>query len=202
MVKSHLIRGLIGALCLAGAANAADFSDPTWPCIQRKVETLSVGLMWPFPIAEVKLSPEAAEAQADLVDRLVLRRLELEEVQPTLDAFVADHGSSEALLGQVFQRTFDRLARTRTAIVKGIENYSFQQIAMSESIESARQEMTRLMEADKPDFDRIDEVEETLAWDERIYTDRQRSLTYVCETPVLIEKRLYAIAQMLQAALE
>ena len=35
-------------------------------------------------------------------------------------------------------------------------------------------------------------------WDERIHTDRQRSLTYVCETPVLLEKRLYAIAQLLQ----
>ena len=29
---------------------AADFSDPDWPCIQRKVPNLSVGQMWSGPI--------------------------------------------------------------------------------------------------------------------------------------------------------
>jgi len=31
---------------------AADYSDPTWPCMQRKVETLSLGLMWPLAVPE------------------------------------------------------------------------------------------------------------------------------------------------------
>ena len=57
-----------------------------------------------------------------------------------------------------------------------------------------------LMEAENPDFDEVDRLEEQLDWDERIYTDRQRSLIHVCETPVLMEKRLYAISQMLLAA--
>ena len=54
-----------------------------------------------------------------------------------------------------------------------------------------------LAAADPQDRDRIDELEEQIDWDERVYRDRERSLTYVCESPVLIEKRLYAIAQML-----
>ena len=53
------------------------------------------------------------------------------------------------------------------------------------------------MAAEAPDFDRVDQLEEQIDWDERIYHDRARSLTYVCETPVLLEKRAYAIAQIL-----
>ncbi len=56
------------------------------------------------------------------------------------------------------------------------------------------------MEADEPDYDRVDAIEEQLAWDERIYSDRQRSIIYLCETPTLLERRLYGIAQMLQQA--
>ena len=59
--------------------------------------------------------------------------------------------------------------------------------------------MSELLEKESPDFDRIDALEEQLDWDERIYTDRAKSLTYVCESPVIIEKRLYAISQMLLA---
>ena len=61
--------------------------------------------------------------------------------------------------------------------------------------------MDSLMQGTDPDYDRVDALEEQVDWDERIYTDRQRSLTYVCETPVLLEQRLYAISKLLQAAL-
>ncbi|SFR00109.1 hypothetical protein [Poseidonocella sedimentorum] len=181
-------------------AAAADFSDPTWPCIQRKVERLSPGLMWPAPLEEVTLAPEVESAVEDLVARLALRRTEVEDLQPIVSDFTRENGADPALLGEVFSRVFTRMARTRSAIIKGIEDYSLQQIALAEKIDAARTEMTALMQADAPDFDKVDALEEQVDWDERIFIDRQRSLTYVCETPVLLEKRLYAIAQLLQDA--
>ena len=48
--------------------------------------------------------------------------------------------------------------------------------------------------------DRVDALEEQVDWDQRIFTDRQKTITYLCETPTLLEKRLYAISQMLQEA--
>lgn len=101
------------------------------------------------------------------------------------------------MLGQVFKAGFERLSAQRRAIIAGIEDYSLKQIALSERIDETRVEMNRLMEADAPDYDRVDALEERLAWDERIFTDRAQSLTYVCETPILLEKRLHAIARML-----
>lgn len=188
---------LAGGLCLPGSAWAADFSDPTWPCVQRKVENLSVGLMWPHPVTELSLAPDTQAAVDDLVSKLVLRRIAPDALQPEIAAFAATHGTDPSLLGHVFSRTFDTLSRTRRKLIRGIEEYSLKQIALSERIDGARARMDNLMDADDPDFDQVDALEEQLDWDERIYTDRARSLTYVCESPVLIEKRLFAIAQML-----
>ena len=60
--------------------------------------------------------------------------------------------------------------------------------------------MSDLLAQDTPDFDRIDGIEEQLDWDQLIHSDRQQSIQYLCETPQLIERRLFSISQMLQQA--
>ncbi len=200
-MKTRALASLVLALALAAPVGAADFSDPTWPCIQRKVGQLSPGLMWPQQIEAPELSDETEAAVEELVGYLTLRRLPLEETQPQLEAFIAAHGNDPALLGHVFEGAFARLATLRTRLITGIEDYSLGQIALAERIDAARAEMDAQMARAEPDYDRVDALEEQIDWDERIYTDRRQSLTYVCETPVLLEKRLYAIAQMLQAEL-
>ncbi|ETX14225.1 hypothetical protein OCH239_03920 [Roseivivax halodurans JCM 10272] len=191
-------------LGLAGHVSAADFSDPTWPCQQAKVEGLSPGLMWPQPLPETEPAMDEA-TRADirsLVGQLTLRRLDLPEVEPALDTFAAEHGRDPALMGHVFQEVFDIMSRTRAEIMTGIEEYSLSQIDLAERIDAARNVMEAEMAKEEPDFDKVDAAEEQLAWDERIYDERRQSLTYVCETPVLLEKRLYAIAQMLLKRVE
>ena len=39
------------------------------------------------------------------------------------------------------------------------------------------------------------ELEEQILWDSRIYDERERSLTYICEQPVLLEQRIFALAR-------
>ncbi len=56
--------------------------------------------------------------------------------------------------------------------------------------------------AEEPDFDAIDAEEEALDWDQRILTERQQSLTYVCETPVLLEQRAFALGRALSAHID
>lgn len=171
-----------------------DFSDPDWPCIQRKVENLSASLMWPAPVTRTPLSPEAT----DLVEALSLRRVSLEEADAHVRAFVERNKQADGqLLGNIFYGVFDNIAETRQRLIAGIARYSRSQIALSSRIEGARVEMAKLSREKSPDFDRIDKLEEQIDWDERIYRDRSQALTYVCETPVLLEKRAYAIAQML-----
>ncbi len=182
-------------------AHAADYSDPTWPCVQRKVETLSPGIMWPFPLQQ---KAETADEQilqdsADLADTLALRRIDLTDVEGSVQEFVDAHGGSPEILGLVFEQVFDSLSTRRTRIINGIGDFSLGQISLSKRVDSVRAQMDIALAAADPDYDRIDALEEQLDWDQVIYTDRQRSITYLCETPTLLERRLFSIAQMLQS---
>lgn len=176
-----------------GLVAAADFSDPDWPCIQRKVENLSSGLMWPHPVTPAPLTPEAEELAAVLA----LRRVSLEEAEAHIRTFLEQQAADEQLLGNVFHAVFDKLSADRLRLIGGIARYSRSQIELSQKIEAERNEMAKLNAEKTPDFDRIDKLEEEMDWNERIFLDRSRALTYVCETPVLLEKRVYAVAQLL-----
>ncbi|MCX2723996.1 hypothetical protein [Roseibium salinum] len=188
---AYLVFSLLFA---ATPAKSADFSDPDWPCIQRKVENLSIGLMWPHPVEETVLPQEAR----DLAEALSLRRVGLDEAEEHIRAFIATYPETgPQLVGGVFRRVFDNLAGDRQRVMRGIANYARSQAALSAKIDDKRAEMDTLLAAGSPDYDRIDKLEEQIDWDERIYKDRNSALTYVCETPVLLEKRIYAIARML-----
>lgn len=178
----------------AETGHAADFSDPTWPCIQRKVENLSLGIMWPHPVSDAELGANDLE----LIEALVLRRVSLDDAGELIDGYVAGESKmTTQKLGAVFSEAFERINQRRRAIIEGIGRYSKKQIALAKSIDETRKQMATLMQATDPDFDAVDRLEEKLDWDERIYRDRARSLTYVCETPVQLEKRIYGIGQLL-----
>ncbi len=178
----------------AETGHAADFSDPTWPCIQRKVENLSLGIMWPHPVSDAELGAN----DLALVESLVLRRVSLDDAGDLIDGYVASEPDvTTQKLGAVFSEAFERINQRRRAIIEGIGRYSKKQIALAKSIDETRKEMATHMQASAPDFDAVDRLEEKLDWDKRIYRDRARSLTYVCETPVQLEKRIYGIGQLL-----
>jgi hypothetical protein len=191
------------ALALSVATNqalAADFSDPTWPCIQRKVERLSVGLMWPDPKPEITLTDSQESAVKELAAALSLQRVDMETAGQMVTAFAQIHGAERDLMQAVFTQVFDTVGKRRTRIINGIGNVSTGQIKLAERIDETRSEMDRLMDQPEPDYDRVDALEEQLDWDDRIYRERQQSVTYLCESPVLLEKRLFALANLLQNA--
>ena len=41
-----------------------------------------------------------------------------------------------------------------------------------------------------------------IQWDTRIFEERRKTISYVCEVPVLIEQRLFALAREIQQSLE
>lgn len=197
MRRFNFLTAMTVALLISAPAGAADFSDPTWPCIQRKVERLSPALMWRFPLPEAPAAAALADDAAALGDALSLRRMELETLRPRVAAYAERHGGDKDALARAFQRSFLSLNKRRTRIMSGIGDFSLSQIKLAERIDATRAEMDRLTAAAEPDYDSLDALEEKLDWDQVIYTDRQRSITYLCETPQLIEKRLFAIAQLL-----
>lgn len=198
MKRDLFICGAIVFLLFPVTVESATFADPSWPCLQRKVDDLSLGIMWPHPVAELAIDESDPEALREISTRLALRRTSLDEMDALINDFVARQPNPNLnLLGNVFKMVFDRLSSNRRDIISGIEDYSFRQIDLAEDIDRTRREMALHVNASEPDFDLIDKLEEKLDWEERIFKDRSLSLTYVCETPVILEKRLYSVAQAL-----
>jgi hypothetical protein len=167
--------------------------------MQRKVEHLSIGVMWPEPIAEA--SEPLPEDLRDVAARLALRRVSDEDARELLAEVAARHPDlGPDGYGRLFQATFEHIDRQRAQIVDGIERYAQNQHSLAAEIDTLESEMSELEAAEEPDFDRMDAVEAELDGRVRVFNDRARSLTYVCESPVLLEQRAYALAQMMLEA--
>jgi hypothetical protein len=194
-----LLTGLATAPSPAVAATGGD-----WPCVQRKVPRLSIGQMWTGPLVDGDWQADAAIR--DLAPRLASRRLPVEEAGPLIDAFAETAGADKTQkLALLFAGTFEIIDRDRATVVAGIERYSKRQQALAAKIgDDSRKvaELRRASDGSNPALDRIEDAQVALDWDMRIYEERERSLTYVCEVPVLYEQRAFAIAKLIAAKLD
>ena len=192
---------LVIALLAAGPALGAAGTDPDWPCIQRKQPHLSLGQVWTGPAPDETSGQLARDPRIEqLAARLEQRRLPLDQAEAEIAEFAAQ--ADDAQLVALMQAIFDKIERDRSALIGGISRYGRSQVQMSERIEARRARMTELEAAEQPDFDALDAEEEALDWDARIFTERQQSLTYVCETPVILEQRLFALGRAIASHLD
>ncbi len=174
--------------------------------MQRKVGHLAVAQLWSGPAL-----PETADWREDpelahLVALIAARRTELDQVKPMLDALGPAGGQSrdERLLA-LFAGVFHTIDTERARIIAGVERYARKQRGLAQQID-AREDAIRQAEAaaaqdDYDAQDRIEEMQDALAWDVRIFQDRRHVLTYVCESPVILERRAFAAARMIQSEL-
>lgn len=190
---------LVAVAAIAAAPVHAAQATQDWPCIQVRQPKLSVGQMWsgPAPDAAVEeLARGDAEVRA-LADQLAQRRLALGDAGPLLDEF----GSDPRRLTALFLASFDRIESQRERLLDGISRYGHGQAALAAQIETRRARMTELEAAPEPDFDAIDAEEAKRDWDIRVFEERRHMLTAVCESPVLLERRLFELARLIQSRL-
>ncbi|VDS07720.1 hypothetical protein PARHAE_00898 [Paracoccus haematequi] len=190
------------ALMLAAAPVwAATGTDPDWPCIQRKQPHLSLGQVWTGPVPDERVADLARDPKIEaLAARLEQRRLPLEEAEAAIAEFAKD--ADDAHLTALMVAIMDKIEPDRAALIAGIARYGHSQVDLARRIEERRARMVEMEQADPPDFDAIDAAEEALDWDQRVFTERQQSLTYVCETPVILEQRAFALGRAIAGHLE
>jgi len=206
-----MIRHAALALLLSATAAAAQpKTDPTWPCVQRKVETLSPGQFWTGPdIASAGDWGDDSDAAA-LAQTIASRRTDLSQVDPLLDAYVgklgADKDAKDKALTRVYAGVFEVINGERDKVMGGIARYAQGQRRMAERIRDEADKISQVKDApsqgDATELpkDQTD-LESKFAWDRRIFQERSQSLTYVCEVPQLLEQRLGEIAKRIQAHL-
>jgi len=198
---------LLGLGLLASPALAQPKGDPDWPCVQRKVSTLSPGTVWTGPdLAEAGAWRDDFEA-AQLAQKIASRRTPLDDVDPLLDAFAQAAGpEKDKRLTRVFAGVFEVINGERNKVVAGIGRYAQGQRRMAERIRDEADKISATKDGpsaqDARDMRKeASELETKFAWDRRIFQERSQSLTYVCEVPTLLEQRLGEIARRIQARL-
>lgn len=202
---TNAFAALLGLALVAAAAPAAaqPKPDPNWPCVQRRVPTISAGAVWAGPdLAAAGEWGKDFEAAA-LAQKLASRRTDLNEVGGLVDAFAKTAGADrDVRLTRVFAGVLELVNAERDRILQGIERYAKGQIQLAERL---RQDADQISAAtDRPGAEAPPEIKDAqgrFVWDKRIFQERREALTYVCETPVLLEQRVYEIAQNIQQRL-
>jgi hypothetical protein len=195
---------LILAVGLASPALAADPRNPDWPCVQVKVPELSVAAVWAGPpLDDVGRTWEDDAKVRDLVARLAARRLPLEEAQKAAAEFVAASGDARRQQARLlFAGLFDSLNRLRAEVINGIERYTRRQREFAGQVRTKTLKLREMQDAPNADPKEVEDLAEQVQWDTRIFEERRQTINYVCEVPVLIEQRLFALGRTIQEAME
>ena len=184
-------------------AFALDPRYPDWPCQQLKVPEISIASVWTGPSIEAADREKPADPkEAELVSRLAARRTPIEDARKLIADYVV--GTSEEKQQKaktLFAALYSTLNAQRNQVMNGIERFSRKQKAMAEDIREKAQKMRETQ--DKPDADQAqsNELASQLSWQTRIFEDRRKSTAYVCDVPVLIEKRLFDLGSAIQNVL-
>lgn len=190
------------AACLSQSALALDPRYPDWPCQQLKVPGISIASVWTGPKIDPNDTKPVDTTTADLVSRLAARRTPIEDAQKLVANFVT--GAKEERQDKaktLFAALYSKLNAQRDQVMDGIERFSRKQKAMAEQIREETQKLRDMQDKPNPDQAQDDALANQLAWQTRIFEDRRKSTSYVCDVPVLIEKRLFDLGSAIQTSM-
>ena len=101
-------------------------------------------------------------------------------------------------LGQLFWLSLDWLNDERDVVVRGIKRYAVGQQPLADKIVAETRELENVRGRPPRIPARPSNLQTERLWDTRVYTDRQRSMTLVCDQPVQLEQRAFALARIIQ----
>ena len=201
-------RRILLAACiilLAGVTFLAAETEPDWPCVQRLVPRVSAGMVWSGPALENAPDWRSDLEVAKLAGELRDRALPMGEAEARVEAFAdAQSADKDRRLTMLFAGILDNINTERSSVIDGIKRYARRQQALAARIESTLAEIDALPKVggSAEEASRRLELNERNTWDSRIYEERERSLAYLCETPVLLEQRVFALGRTIQNFLD
>lgn len=211
--KPAMATAITFALTAAALSNVAITSDAraytndkNWPCVQARVANLSPGQMWPgTTLLEDQSTWQKNKDVAALVAQILPRRVPLEETDQIIADFAKKHEDDNLneLLKLTFHGVLYEINSIRSEIITGLTRFMTRQKSLVERITENRHKASAYEKKDEDGTlttaeDReLVKIEQALEWDQRIHEEREQSLEFVCESPVLLEQRLYAITKQL-----
>src|SRR5882672_1874649 len=129
MARLCTIMGLLAAGVIAlgapPARTAADADNPDWPCVQRKVATLTAAQMWDGPAVDDLTQWLDNEEIGKLIAVLVSRRVPLEQAVAAIAQFAAAQPPDrrDQALKLLFAGLISTVNSDRAAVIGGIERF-------------------------------------------------------------------------------
>jgi hypothetical protein len=194
---------LIASIAAAQAPRGRDQGD--WPCRQAKVGTIALASIWSGPPIDTAAPDWRSDPELSaLVARASERRTPVEEAQSAISEYAQrlSKDQRKEKLVQLMAGIFERLNSERDAVISGLERYGHKQKDMAERVRSEIEALNAAQSEITADEQKVADLSNRVQWDTRVFEDRRRALTYVCETPVLIEQRLGALARTIAAAMD
>jgi hypothetical protein len=194
---------VVVAACWTQSVFALDPRYPDWPCQQLKVPGIAIASVWNGPSIEIGDAAKPADAtQAALVSRLAARRTPIEDARKLIsDYVVGTDAEKQQKAKTLFAALYSTLNAQRDDVMNGIERFSRKEKSAAGDIREAAQKLRDLQDKPTADPAQIEDLTSRLAWQTRIFEDRRKSTSYVCDVPVLIEKRLFELGSAIQGAL-
>ncbi len=176
-------------------------ADPDWPCVQRLLPEIAGGMVWTGPpLDDVDFSGDDRAVEA-LAGELAARRVPIKDAEQQIATFAEnlDPKSRPETLAALFKETLSIINTDRASIISGIKRFSRGQRTLADKINAKNLEIEAI---DRSDVLARDAATAERDWDIRIFEDRRQSLIYICEQPVLLEQRAFALARSLVSHLE
>jgi hypothetical protein len=197
------IAALVFGIANVAAQAPGRRGEDDWPCRQAKVSTIALASVWAGPPIDTAQDWRADPQVAALVARASERRTPLEQAQSAIADYARHLRNDEKSrkLALLMAGIFDRLNAERGSVISGLERYGRKQKDMATRIRSEVEELNAAQSDAHRDEQKVADLSNRVQWDTRVFEDRRRALTYVCETPVLIEQRLGALARTIADAM-
>ena len=179
-------------LSMVSSATAAD-----WPCVQRKVAEISLAAVWAGPPLDTAAQAWRSDpAIAGLAERLAARRTTQTEARAAIA------GLAKPQLLALMAGLIETVNAERAEVIAGLERFGAAQKQMATTLREENAKLSALRAEPQADPAKLAEQSDQLVWSLRIFEERQKSLRFVCEVPVLIEQRLFALSRDIQKALQ
>jgi hypothetical protein len=207
MVPSSTVLGIIAASAVAlgiPQVFAASAASADWPCVQRKVATLTSAQMWDGASVDDLTQWRDNEEISKLIAVLTSRRVPLEQAAAAIARFAdaQPQARRDEALKLLFAGLLSTVNNDRAIVMRGIERFQQRQKARAAEIErqgTAIRQLQARAAGDEKARTELATAEDRYKWDVRIFSERQQSLPLACEVPVLIEQRLFELGREIRS---
>ena len=196
VLRDGAIGVLLGVLLATHVAAQPPRAAPAdWPCVQSYVPSVSAGRFWQGELPGDESWRDDARI-IGLADELLQRTLGLDESLARVREFFAlpenaTRATGEALIGALTAG----VNRERAKVLVAIERFGGRQRTLAERIESQAQGLEELQDTGG-DEAALEDLQTRQRWDIRVFEERERMADHLCEQPVLLEQKFFAIGRV------